>query len=106
MSDVLIKGMKMPKECEYCMFAGLGGAENEYYVCMFNGKWKDRDNHGRMESCPLVEIPTHGELIEKEELLAELELEWNACNDDTEFANKIVPNCIKDAPVIIESEEE
>lgn len=27
--SILIKVAEMPKECEYCMFAGFGGAENE-----------------------------------------------------------------------------
>ncbi len=96
--SILIKGAKMPTNCKDC---------DLYRHCdvPFSEEYFKRDS-GRPSDCPLVEIPPHGRLIEKEELLAELELEWNACNDDTEFANKIVPNCIKDAPVIIESEEE
>ena len=98
--SILIKGAKMPSNCMGCPY--------EIYVnCIIYQALSARDySDCRHPDCPIVEIPPHGDLIEKEELLAELELEWNACNDDTEFANKIVPNCIKNAPVIIESEEE
>ena len=96
MSDVLIKGAKMPKECEYCMFAGFGGAENEYYVCMLNGKWKDRNRDGRMESCPLVEIPPHGRLIDADKLKDKINIA---------FLSEI-GKVIDDVPAVIESEEQ
>ena len=107
--SILIKGAYIPKCCGACDFVEYDPAcVNEWWCPMAHNNVKDyiSDDSCRPTFCPLVEIPPHGRLIEKEELLAELELEWNACNDGTEFANKIVPNCIKDAPVIIESEGE
>lgn len=101
--SILIKGAKMPKECEYCMFAGFGGAENEYYVCMFNGKSKDRDNHGRMESCPLVEIPPHGRLIDADETKRVFGDYFEKIKVARRYAESLVDNAI---PTVIESEEE
>lgn len=108
--SILIKGAKMPKECEYCMFAGFGGEENEYYVCMLNGKWKGRNRDGRMESCPLVEIPPHGRLIDADKL------EYNSIGcwapdevrppqDDTEWLISKY-EIDEEAPTVIESEEQ
>lgn len=61
--SVLIKGMEMPKTCDYCKFhepfldfayCDLGEMDMEY---------KDIVNR-RHPDCPLVEIPTpHGRLI-------------------------------------------
>jgi len=63
MSDVLVKGMKMPKSCEECPF--------------FDGSWCNaqpmenwrtsyfRPSKGeRQESCPLIPVAEHGRLIE------------------------------------------
>ena len=67
--SVLIKGAKMPTNCRDC---------DLYRHCdvPFNDEYFKRDS-GRPSDCPLVEIPPHGDLIEKEELLAELELEMS-----------------------------
>ena len=98
--SILIKGAKMPKECEYCMLAGFGGAEYEYYVCMFNGKWKGRDSHGRMESCPLVEIPPHGDLIDVDNLIQDIE------ELDNKPLIKWLKRFVNGSAVVIESEEQ
>ena len=75
--SVLIKGMKMPKNCEDCRFEDFGG-------CMFRVKRSD---------CPLVEVPTpHGRLIDADELLLR-------SVSGTEIYH------ISAAPTIIEAEE-
>ena len=60
--SVLIKGMKMPKNCCYC---ALGIYE---YPCNFTNQehlWED----GRPPDCPLIEVPTpHGRLIDADSL--------------------------------------
>ena len=59
MSDVLIKGAKMPKTCGYCFF-------NDFNICQIEHfPVADAVYHEeRHESCPLVEIPSHGRLID------------------------------------------
>lgn len=99
--SIIIKGAKMPKECEYCMFAGFGGAAHEYYVCMFNGKWKGRYSHGRMESCPLIEIPPHGRLIDASEMAIKL-----SCLDLDITTIKNLHELLMEMPTVVESEED
>ena len=57
--SVLIKGLKMPEKCNECWFCVDGEyceAINEYF-------------HEKPKSCPLVELPDHGDLIDRDELL-------------------------------------
>ncbi len=51
MGDILIKGMDMPKSCDNCWF------EYAYEICK-----------SEYENCPLVEIPSHGRLIDADAL--------------------------------------
>ena len=64
--SILIKGMKMPETCMY------GG-------CPIDGKYCDLwwkmggGEYGRHRDCPLVEIPDHGDLIDRDE---QIERAW------------------------------
>lgn len=76
MSSVLIKGMEMPSECEYC---GLCRYYPENGNVWCNGKnkllkqgWKEAHwthlDVKRPDWCPLIELPEkHGRLIEEPE---------------------------------------
>lgn len=55
--SVLIKGMKMPKSCASCRFNGA--------YCYAKG---DEDAHSTL-SCPLVPVPDHGDLIDRNMLI-------------------------------------
>lgn len=97
--SVLIKGMEMPTSCSRCpMLEGdrLDG------LCHAASKWLDDDEHwawyvypeGDMDdskpcNCPLVEIPPHGDLIDRDALPTS-RVEWED---------------IVNAPTIIEAEE-
>ncbi len=60
--SVLIKGMKMPKNCMECAIRSW--TEDEWDVCPFSGIMAL--NIGRQNDCPLVEVPTpHGRLIDE-----------------------------------------
>jgi hypothetical protein len=69
--DILIKGMEMPKSCEECPF--------------FDGSWCNaqpmenwrtsyfRPSKGeRQESCPLIPVPEHGDLIDRDSVATAL----------------------------------
>ena len=99
--SILIKCAKMPSSCAVCPCYKW---ESDYGCAVKHEEPKDFKK--RPSWCPLVEIPPHGDLIDRDKLMKSLEHEWDICMDDTEFANKIVPNGIKDAPTVIESEEE
>jgi len=60
--SILIKGMKMPRDCEECRFSevidGLGCMVTHYLILRRHGQDKPK-------WCPLIEVPTpHGRLID------------------------------------------
>lgn len=58
---VLIKGMKIPKSCGECIFDVWGAC-----LINLNTEPKNKLTH----SCPLIEIPDHGDLIDRDALMA------------------------------------
>lgn len=74
--SVLIKGMKMPKDgCKDCLLVKRG---NVFDICPFlkrevNG---NVERGGKPYDCPLVELPDHGDLIDREALIATDSWEW------------------------------
>ena len=97
MMGVYIKGMEMPKNCIDCAFG-------------WNG-WCHRINSRafvevdmRRHDCPLIEIPPHGDLIDRDELLSQYGGPiWTAKTDYAEGLRDVVAD-IKNAPTIIEAE--
>lgn len=59
MMAVLIKSMKMPKNCEEC---DIKSWDTEDYVCPFSGV--STLCISRQANCPLIEVPPHGRLID------------------------------------------
>lgn len=87
--SVLIKGMKMPMNCDECP---LGEYEDsEWFVCSpLKMAYRHMAQCDRLDDCPLVELPEkHGRLIDEDAL--PLDIEWND---------------IEDAPTVIEAEGE
>lgn len=110
---VYVKGMEMPKECEYCGFCRFY-PENGNVWCnakniILKTKWKEPNwthlDVKRPEWCPLVEVPeTHGRLIDAEKLK-------NEYPHDTDWDYPVNTNCyvcesIDNAPTVIEAEGE
>lgn len=91
MADVLIKGMEMPKSCGDCPFlydhdaCYLSGmwSEMQFMLLCFNGHTDEYKlgefpfKEKRVDWCPLVEVPTHGRLIDAD-VLYEKTAEWEA----------------------------
>lgn len=99
--SVLIKGGKMPEycgECDGCRFDNL----NVEYRCFATGEFLGEldINKERGESCPLVEIPPHGRLIDADKLEIERG-NYETYNDYSETFDMI-----DNASTVIESEEE
>lgn len=93
--SILIKGIEMPKSCAFCRFNGA--------YCYAKG---DEDVHSTL-SCPLIEIPPHGRLIDADTLYENCVLD----NSTTVLAtakriNEYMQIKIENTPTVIEAEEE
>lgn len=115
---VYIKGMKMPKSCSNCLFFvdGLYDANDEpCSACLAKednspsgcGYWEiDGIDHttGRMHFCPLVEVPEpHGRLIDADALVPDICHDWEGGRIPPDYYSE---ECIREAPTVIEAEEE
>ena len=77
MSDILIRGMEMPKNCEECdlsktRHSSLGDIIDCKYIGTVGSAFKDPYNilNARHPKCPLVEIETpYGDLIDRDALI-------------------------------------
>lgn len=72
MADILIRGMEMPKGCKSCKLSSDSH-------CNATGQWlfsTDLLRSGfnwktcRLPDCPIVELPEHGDLIDRGEIVA------------------------------------
>ena len=104
--SILIKGMKMPKNCYDCPFIRASYA-GDYYCAMGNSTEDDLKKicGQKMADCPLVEIPApHGRLIDADKLLEKAYWDYNeAIHDYNNF--KIVSEFeIADTLTVIEAE--
>ena len=104
--SVLIKGMKIPRSCAEC---ALTWVDDEYdkRCCITDkvvlGTIGRQDNANCTDhACPLVEIPPHGDLADKDKLMQEF------MDSDLDHLQrddwKEVIQIVADAPTIIEAE--
>lgn len=129
MADILIKGMDMPKSCGDCPFlydhdaCYVSGMWNDmrFMLLCFNGH-TDEYKRGefpfkekRVDWCPLVGVPTHGRLIDADELkeLFRETITGIATRTDMKGAyehmiraSAMVIDMIDDAPTVIEASED
>lgn len=103
--SVLVKNMKMPKDCEHCRFCGIDVESG----CWIKKNWIIRKvGVGRPDWCPLIEIPTpHGRLIDADALEVTEKTWWEETEDDEVqyYSAFYEMETIEDAPTIIEAEE-
>ena len=110
--SILIRGAKMPKNCERCRRYYWSNFNQAYYCDMgstpkpliFGGRTTQLFaplSSCRADNCPLVEVPTpHGNLVDREWLKGVAELSKD------EYGEAIVDlDDLRNAPMIIESEE-
>jgi len=107
--SVLIKGIKMPARCELCPFSGISGISCELVSCTFTGKHRLFNDGQYLEDCPLIEVPTHGRLIDADALRESIK-EARKKDPDIEDVYTddyfIVADWLRSAPTIIEREGE
>lgn len=92
--SVLIKGMKMPQSCYMCDMQELSGAVGcKHAYDTNNSEW------GRALNCPLIELPDHGDLIDRDALREKAHKLPNGYNHG--YFHKCVDDLFDYAPVII-----
>lgn len=102
--SILIKGIKMPDNCYDCPL------NYDYIDCMARNEETERVrvfllNNERSPNCPLIELPDHGDLIDRDALMAKYAEEvkpsnnsdfmrpprWNDAVQLTELAPAVIP---------------
>lgn len=103
MADILIRGISIPRNCFECpLFTNCDACEGHECGCGLLGGIgyeEDISEDRRRDDCLLHELPEHGDLIDKSELL------------DNSKVNGMYPHWIdtmdvKRAPVIVPSNKE
>lgn len=96
--SVIVKNMEMPKNCRTCPMLFDG---HNYRWCNITGESlgiEETDN-GRDEHCPLIELPPHSDLVDRNKLLAEYDRQHEG---EAGKARKIM----EQAKAVIETEGE
>ena len=106
MSDILIKGMEMPKGCWWydddlrfheCWLTKV--CHYHLTVGLYDNEYPDAE---KSESCPLVEVPAHGDLKDADEILDFI----HSVRFSESFDVAVVEGLIKKATTIIEANKE
>jgi hypothetical protein len=59
--------MEMPKNCMLCPFCVEEADPANGEMCMVTGKLMPPCNRERLDDCPLIHVPPHGDLIDRRE---------------------------------------
>ena len=68
--SILIKGMAMPKSCRYCAFRHLSLTQNAFCTAAHETIDYVNERTKRLDNCPIVPVPAHGALIDRDEFFA------------------------------------
>ena len=98
--SVLINGLDMPKGCVGCPCINA-----KYNECMILQR-RVTNVMTRMTDCPLIELPDHGDLVDRDELMMKM---WEAsayAPNHCSWVNArvVFAKDIEDAPVVIPAE--
>jgi len=106
--SILIKGMKMPKNCYDCEFRQSGYPD----WCDLSITCRDVYNTSiRQKWCPLIELPDHGDLIDIDKLsdamyheAFETDSDWQKWDSGCWIRYKLFERQRDSAPVVIPAE--
>ena len=96
--SIVIPNMEMPKACLYCRFHEMWNCILCNKDCLIDGNIAYKE---RMDFCPLVELPPHGDLIERDKLP-----HYETFSIIGRKVDVVDLEDIKKTPVIIEASEE
>lgn len=109
---IYIKGMEMPKGCKDCgLKVNCDECEGWECVCMplhtTIGYYDDLLSDKRREDCPLVPVPQHGDLIDRNDLtICDYDIDGGS-DSFGYFSFKAVPEeTLNDATVIIPASDD
>lgn len=109
MSGIYIPGMAMPTGCDNCYFLGEMGicsallATHRESGLVGDWRWNEFE---RPPHCPLVPVPDHGDLIDRDVVREMIDVMWTAfVLTEYEEIFEICDGEIMAAPVIIPAEE-
>ena len=110
--SLLIKGMKMPKNCRDCIWIQRDRPAGKVY-CTATDPWLDISRvliNSRHDCCPLVEVPPHGRLVDADEMYEEFVLEGQRSTryklgEAWELNGKEIRRVIYRLPTIIPADE-
>ena len=102
--SVIVKGMEMPKTCNDC---GL----RDSFDCWITDSYIEARFSKRNEDCPLIELPPHSDLIDRNKLLRRAKKEstyaWKMnLHARTETILNQFIDWLDEAPTVIEAEGE
>lgn len=75
MSDILIKGMEMPKGCATCPYCDRAWNKPKCKAKSTQGRFMEQRlnlDRTRQKWCPLVPVPKHGRLIDADAAIADI----------------------------------
>jgi hypothetical protein len=104
--SVVVKGLRMPENCEKCPF--LIEEDIDYDICRQCGAGKngyiyEEDIDGFPADCPLIDLGKHGDLIDRDELKKEFpkDTDWEYPVNTNEYVCEMIDN----AKTVIEAED-
>ena len=105
--SILIRGMEMPTSCRAChLKINCEDCEGLECVCaplhQQIGYLDDLLTDKRRDDCPLVPVPPHGDLIDRDALLDTATIHWSQTTNESCFPIDEIEN----APTIIPASEE
>ena len=86
--SILIKSMEMPMNCWFCDVKSWDCSE---YVCPFDGQEIHSGDAKRHKNCPLIEVPDHGDLIDRDALFATIPSEEPLSRNAVIYAPIVIP---------------
>lgn len=103
--DILIKGMKMPKNCDECrimVFEDTNCAPELYCGCPIVFQAHPQGVGNRPNYCPLIPLPKHGRLKDYDRIMKEYD-EWFSKTESREYENMFyaLKMAINGSPTII-----
>ena len=99
MAEILIKNFAMPRCCAMCMPFYVGNEEG-FYGQKTGRLYASKLKHKRQEDCPLVEVPTHGDLKDTNKILQWLN---RICDEGQSVSVGEIIDYIDNAPTVIEA---